>query len=78
MVASFLSYHDFWSYHEYWYIYHTCNNKFIPGVEIPDNSSISPCSCLGDSSRCKAPNWKDISNCKLDNNSSSLQKAINI
>ena len=23
MVASFLSYHDFWSYHGYWYIYHT-------------------------------------------------------
>ena len=23
MVASFLSYHDFWSYHEYWSIYHT-------------------------------------------------------
>ena len=23
MVASFLSYYDFWSYHEYWYIYHT-------------------------------------------------------
>ena len=28
MVASFLSYYDFWSYHEYWYIYHTM--FFIP------------------------------------------------
>ena len=28
MMASFLSYHDFWSYQDYWYIYHTAEKIF--------------------------------------------------